>query len=223
MATELEKAVKDGKKLDDAVKALLTKTIKENKRIIFNGNNYSDDWQKEAAKRGLLNLRTSVDAYGELMKPDVVKAFEKYGVLNERELRARYEVALEQYNKTINIEAQLMVLMANRYILPAAYRYQAEVGQSVAAVKAAGSTAKDAKRGLDKLVAFTDQFKVKVDKLQDLLEHEGAGDAEKHAKYFRDKVIPVMTDLRELGDSLECIVPHDLWPLPTYREMLFVR
>jgi glutamine synthetase len=223
MATELEKAVKDGKKLDDAVKALLTKTIKENKRIIFNGNNYSDDWQKEAAKRGLLNLRTSVDAYGELMKPDVVKAFEKYGVLNERELRARYEVALEQYNKTINIEAQLMVLMANRYILPAAYRYQAEVGQSVAAVKAAGSAAKEAKRGLDKLVAFTEQFKVKVDKLQDLLEHEGAGDAEKHAKYFRDKVIPVMTDLRELGDSLECIVPHDLWPLPTYREMLFVR
>jgi glutamine synthetase len=223
MATELEKAVKDGKKLDDAVKALLTKTIKENKRIIFNGNNYSDDWQKEAAKRGLLNLRTSVDAYGELMKADVVKAFEKYGVLNERELRARYEVALEQYNKTINIEAQLMVLMANRYILPAAYRYQAEVGQSVAAVKAAGSAAKEAKRGLDKLVAFTEQFKVKVDKLQDLLEHEGAGDAEKHAKYFRDKVIPVMTDLRELGDSLECIVPHDIWPLPTYREMLFVR
>jgi glutamine synthetase len=223
MATELEKAVKDGKKLDDAVKALLTKTIKENKRIIFNGNNYSDDWQKEAAKRGLLNLRTSVDAYGELMKPDVVKAFEKYGVLNERELRARYEVALEQYNKTINIEAQLMVLMANRYILPAAYRYQAEVGQSVAAVKAAGSVAKEARRGLDKLVAFTEQFKVKVDKLQDLLEHEGAGDAEKHARYFRDKVIPVMTDLRELGDSLECIVPHDLWPLPTYREMLFVR
>jgi glutamine synthetase len=116
-----------------------------------------------------------------------------------------------------------MVLMANRYILPAAYRYQSQVGQSVAAVKAAGSTAKEAKRGLDKLVAFTEQFKVKVDKLQDLLEHEANGDAEKHARYFRDKVIPVMTSLRELGDSLECIVPHDLWPLPTYREMLFVR
>ena len=93
--------------------------MKDNKRIIFNGNNYADEWQKEAAKRGLLNLTTSVDAYPELMKPDVVKAFEKYGVLNERELRARYDVALEQYNKTINIEAQLMVLMANRYILPA--------------------------------------------------------------------------------------------------------
>src|SRR5690349_21470730 len=136
IATELEKAVKDGKKLDTAVKALLTKMIKDNKRIIFNGNNYSAEWEKEAAKRGLLNHRTSVDAYGELMKADVVSAFEKYKVLNERELHARYDVALEQYNKTVNIEAQLMVLMANRFILPAAYRYQTQVAQSVSAVKA---------------------------------------------------------------------------------------
>src|SRR5690349_19376734 len=117
-ATELEKGLKEGKKLQAAVKALLIKVIRENKRIIFNGNGYSDDWQKEAAKRGLLNHRTSVDAYGEALKPDVTKAFEKYGVLNERELHARHDVAVEQYNKTVNIEAQLMVLMANRYILP---------------------------------------------------------------------------------------------------------
>ena len=99
-ATELEKGLKEGKKLPVAVKALLTKLIKDNKRIIFNGNNYADEWQKDAAKRGLLNHRTSVDAFGEVLKPNVVKAFEKYGVLNERELKARYEVALEQYNKT---------------------------------------------------------------------------------------------------------------------------
>jgi glutamine synthetase len=222
IATELEKAVKDGKKLDTAVKSLLTKMIKENKRIIFNGNNYSAEWEKEAAKRGLLNHRTSVDAYPELMKPDVVKAFEKYGVLNERELRARYDVAIEQYNKTINIEGQLMVLMANRYILPAAHRYTAQLAQSVAAVKAAGVAGKQAKRSLEELTTLTDQFKLAADKLQGLLEHED-GDAEKHAKYFRDKVVPAMTALREAGDSLECIVPHDLWPLPTYREMLFVR
>ena len=131
-------------------------------------------------------------------------------------------MAVEQYNKTINIEAQLMVLMANRYILPAAYRYQGQVAQSVSAVKAAGSNAKEAKRGLDELVKLTEECKVRVDKLQGLLEHEGA-DADKHAKYFRDKVVPAMSSLRETGDSLECIVPHDLWPLPTYREMLFVR
>jgi glutamine synthetase len=223
MATELEKALKDGKKLDAAVKSLLTKMIKDNKRIIFNGNNYSAEWEKEAAKRGLLNHRTSVDAYGELMKPDVVQTFEKYKVLNDRELRARFDVAIEQYNKTVNIEAQLMVLMANRYILPAGYRYQTQVAESVAAVKAAGAAAKETRRSLDKIVALTESFKTTVDKLQSQLEHEGNGDAAKHAKYFRDKVIPTMTTLREIGDNLECVVPHDLWPLPTYREMLFVR
>ncbi len=223
MATELEKAQKDGKKLDAAVKSLLTKTIKENKRIIFNGNNYSAEWEKEAAKRGLLNHRTSVDAYSELMKSDVVKTFEKYKVLNERELRARYDVALEQYNKTVNIEAQLMVLMANRYILPAALRYQTQVAQSVSAVKAAGGSAKEAKKSLDRIVSLAESCKATVDKLQHLLEHEANGDAEKHAKYFRDKVIPNMVALREIGDGLESVVPHDLWPLPTYREMLFVR
>jgi glutamine synthetase len=223
IATELEKAQKEGKKLDTAVKALLTKMIKENKRIVFNGNNYSAEWEKEAAKRGLLNHRTSVDAYTELMKPEVVKTFEKYKVLNERELHARYDVALEQYNKTVNIEAQLMVLMANRYILPAAYRYQTQVAESVSAVKAAGASAKEAKKSLDKLVSLTESCKTTVDKLQHLLEHEANGDAGKHAKYFRDKVIPTMVALREIGDNLECIVPHDVWPLPTYREMLFVR
>jgi glutamine synthetase len=223
VATELEKELKGGKKLQAAVKTLLTKLIKDNKRIIFNGNGYSDEWQKEATKRGLLNHRTSVDAYGEAIKPEVVSAFEKYGVLNERELHARYEVAVEQYNKTVNIEAQLMVLMANRYILPAAYKHQEQLANTVAAVKAAGATAKQTRAALDDICRLTDDAKVRVDRLQELLEHEGEGDAVKHAKYFRDKVIPAMNALREVGDSLECYVPQSLWPLPTYREMLFVK
>jgi glutamine synthetase len=223
VATELEKGLKEGKKLQEAVKVLLTKLIKDNKRIIFNGNGYAEEWQKDAGKRGLLNLRTSVDAYGEALKPDVVKAFEKYGVLNERELHARYEVAVEQYNKTVNIEAQLMVLMANRYILPAAYQHQEQLARTVAAVKAAGTTAKETRRALDEIIKLTDQGKQLVDRLQAVLEHEGNGDSEKHAKYFRDKVIPAMSALREVGDALENIVPQNLWPLPTYREMLFVK
>jgi glutamine synthetase len=222
-ATELEKGLKEGKKLQAAVKSLLTKLIKENKRIIFNGNGYSDDWQKEAARRGLLNHRTSVDAYAEALKPDVVSAFEKYGVMNGRELHARYDVAVEQYNKSINIEAQLMVLMANRYILPAAYRYQTEIAQSVAAVKAAGGTARETRRTLDQITSLTDQCKERVTALQALLEHEHNGDAEKHARWFRDKIVPAMQSLREAGDALECIVPQNVWPLPTYREMLFVK
>ena len=223
VATELEKGLKEGKKLPAAVKALLTKLVKDNKRIIFNGNGYSDEWQKEAAKRGLLNHRTSVDAYPEALKPEVAKAFEKYGVLSGRELHARYDVALEQYNKSINIEAQLMVLMANRYILPAAYRFQGQLAETVAAVKAAGATAKETRRTLDRVTGLIDTAKAGVDKLHALLEHEADGDAMKHAKYFRDKVIPAMNSLREAGDALEGIVPQDLWPLPTYREMLFVK
>jgi glutamine synthetase len=223
IASELEKGLKEGKKLQAAVKTLLTKLIKDNKQIIFNGNNYSDEWQKEAASRGLMNHRTSVDAYGEILKPDVVRAFEKYGVLNERELHARYEVALEQYNKTVNVEAQLMVLMANRYILPAAYRYQGQLAQTVSAVKAAGASAKETRKTLDEITELTDAAKSRVEQLQALLEHEGNGNAFKHAKWFRDKVIPAMNALREAGDSLESLVPQDLWPLPTYREMLFVK
>jgi len=223
VATELEKNLRGGTKLQAAVKTLLTKLIKENKQIIFNGNGYSEEWQKEAGKRGLLNLRNSVDSYGEALKPDVVKAFEKYGVLNERELHARYEVALEQYNKTINIEAQLMVLMANRYILPAGFRYQGQLATSVSAVKAAGGVAKETRKALDQVTTLVDDIKVSVDELQKLLEHESNGDAMKHAKYFRDKVIPAMNSLRESGDALEGLVPQDLWPLPTYREMLFVK
>ena len=222
-ATELEKNLKEGKKLHAAVKALLVKLVKDNKRIIFNGNGYSEEWQKEAARRGLLNHRTSVDAFGEAMKKDVVAAFEKYGILTERELKARYDVAVEQYNKSINIEAQLMVLMGNRYILPATFRYQRELGEAVAAVKAGGCTSKETKKTLDTVCRLTDQCKTRVDALQALLEHNEVEDAEAHAKYFRDKVVPAMAALRESGDSLECLIPQDLWPLPTYREMLFVK
>jgi glutamine synthetase len=222
-ATELEGSLKSGKKLDDAVKLLLSKVVKESKSIIFNGNNYADEWEKEASKRGLLNLRNSVDAFGESLKPDVIKAFEQYGVLNARELKARHEIAFEQYNKTVNIEAQLMVLMGSRSILPAAYRFQGELAQTVSAVKAAGASAKESKKALDEVTKMVDECRTRTLALQKLLEHEGNGDPVKHAKYFRDKVIPAMTALRDAGDALESVVPQDLWPLPTYREMLFVK
>src|SRR5215831_13125725 len=222
MATELEKATKGGKSLEKAVAELLPKVIKENKRIIFNGNNYAKEWEKEAGKRGLLNLKNTVDALPELISKDVVATFEKYKVLNERELHARYEIMLEQYNKTVNIEGQLMVLMANRYILPAALEYQRQVGASVAAVKSAGGRSVEGKKTLDKLTKLVDKFKAQADKLEKALAHEGAS-AEKHAKHFRDVVIPNMTTLRELGDELELMMPHELWPLATYREMLFIK
>jgi glutamine synthetase len=222
VATELEAAVKSKKSLDQAVKALLPKMFKENKRIIFNGNNYADAWRKDAAKRGLLNHTNTVDALPELTRADVVRIFEKYKVLNARELHARFEVAVETYVKTVNVEAQLMVLMANRYILPAALKYQKDVGESVAAVKNAGGSVKEAKRLLDRLSGLVDELRQRTDRLADALD-EHAPSAEKHAKFMRDTVVPAMTTLRETGDQIELVVPHELWPLPTYREMLFIK
>jgi glutamine synthetase len=129
----------------------------------------------------------------------------------------------ETYNKTVNVEGQLMVLMANRYILPAALEYQKRVAQSVSAVKAAGGKAVESKKTLDGLIAMVDEFKRRTDKLARSLEHEGDGSAEKHANYFRDAVIPAMSALRDAGDALEVVIPHGLWPLATYREMLFIK
>jgi glutamine synthetase len=222
IATALEKAVAGGATADDAAWKLLPKVIKQHKRIIFNGNNYADEWQKEAKKRGLLNLRNTVDALPELTKKDVVAAFTKHKVLNERELKAREEINFETYNKTINVEAQLMVLMANRYILPAALEYTKQVGQAVAAARAGGAPSKQGKALLATLVKLTDKLKGTSDALARALEHGGAN-THAHAKYFRDKVIPLMVTLREAGDALELNIPHELWPLPTYREMLFIK
>ncbi len=222
IATELEKAVKGGKSLNEAVAALLPKVIKENKQIIFNGNGYSKEWEKEAGKRGLLNLKNTVDALPQLVTKDAIKLFETYKILNERELHARYEIMVETYNKTVNVEGQLMVLMANRYILPAALEYQKNVAQSVSSVKAAGGRSVEGKKLLGTLTRAVDLFKQRTDKLAKALEHEGPS-AEKHAKHFRDVVVPAMAALREAGDSLEVMVPHESWPLATYREMLFIK
>jgi glutamine synthetase len=223
MATELEKATKGSKSVERAVAELLPKVIKENKRIVFNGNNYSAEWEKEAAKRGLLNLKNTVDALPQMITKEVVGVFEKFKVLNERELHARYDIMVETYNKTVNVEGQLMVLMANRYVLPAALEYQKRVAQSVSAVKSAGATSVEGKKLLLKVTKLTDTLKASTDKLEKALAHEGGGSVEKHAKHFRDSVIPSMAAVRVAADELECLVPHELWPLATYREMLFIK
>jgi len=223
MATELEKLTKGGKSIEKAVVELLPKVIKENKRIIFNGNNYSKEWEKEAGKRGLLNLKNTVDALPELISKDVVTTFSKYKVLNERELHSRYDIMVEQYNKTVNVEGQLMVLMANRYILPAALEYQKHVAQSVSAVKTAGGKSAEGARLLGVATKLTDELKKRADKLQLALSHNSNGDAVKHAKHYRDSVIPAMVGVRATADELERLIPHGQWPLATYREMLFIK
>ena len=164
-----------------------------------------------------------MEALPNLVAKEVVAIFEKYKVLNERELHARYEVMLETYNKTVNVEGQLMVLMANRYILPAALTYQKQVAESVAAVKTAGGKSVAGRKLLDRVTKLADELRRRTDKLETALGHESNGAAETHAKHFRDAVIPAMAALRETGDALETVVPHDIWPLATYREMLFIK
>ena len=164
-----------------------------------------------------------MDALPQLITKEVVGVFEKHKVLNERELHARYDILVETYNKTVNVEGQLMVLMANRYVLPAALEYQKRVAESVAAVKQAGGKSVESEKLLDRVTKLTDRLRTSTDRLEKQLSHESNGSAEKHAKHFRDGVIPAMSDLRETADELEAIVPHELWPLATYREMLFIK
>jgi glutamine synthetase len=223
IATELERATAKGKQsIEAAVKELLPKVIKDNTRIVFNGNNYADEWREEAARRGLLNHANTVDALPELVTPDAIKVFEKYGVLNTRELNARTEINYEIYIKTLNVEAQLMVLMANRYILPAILEYQKDVAESVSAVKDAGSSSPEAKKLLETITGFVTELRTRTATLETTLDGHGAT-AAKHARHMRDDVVPAMEALREIGDQIETTVPHSIWPLPTYREMLFVK
>ena len=186
IANELEKATSGGEDLNKAVGKLLTKIIKEHKRIIFNGNNYSAEWHKEAAKRKLPNLKNTVDALPQLVTKDAITLLEKFNILNAREVHARYEIFLENYNKTINVEGQLMVLIANRYILPAALEYLKNIGQSVAAVKAGGASSVQGKKLLKQYTKLVDRLKTQTDALAASLEH-GNASAEKHAKYMRDR------------------------------------
>src|ERR1700730_10935667 len=141
MATKLEKSVTDGEDFDVAVQKLLTEVITEHGDVVYNGNNYSEKWQIEAAQRGLPDLKTTLDAVPELFKPEAVELFEKYGVFSERELHSRYEVRLEQYGLTVAVEAKLALEIGSTIIRPAAIRYQTELAQNVAALKAAGVAA----------------------------------------------------------------------------------
>jgi len=223
IATKLEAAVKGGTSLPKAIGELLAQIIKENKRIIFNGDNYSEEWHKEAEKRGLANLKNTVDTLRVVTRKDTVDLCTKYKVYTERELESRYHIFSESYVKTINIEGQLTLQMGGRMIVPACLRYQAEVAGAVNATKAAGvDNAAQGKLLRDLTAAITD-FQKALAGLEKSLSHHPEGDAYEHAKYMRGQVLPAMLEARRLGDHLETLVADDLWPLPTYREMLFIK
>jgi glutamine synthetase len=213
LAGKLEAALAGGTALEDAVLGVVKDSYSANKAIIFGGDNYADEWHAEAEQRGLFNLRTTPDALPWLLEDQTVRAFENYGVLSHRELESRFEVLAEQYVTTINIEAETAADIARTQILPAATRHLADLHR-------AGNEALvgEANETLEELVYA-------IRKLEGVNEEHPAEDLGilEHAKYMRDQVIPAMEAVREVADRLERIVADDLWPLPKYWEMLFIK
>ena len=222
IATELEKATGgDSAKLAGAVEKLLQKIIADHKAVIFNGNGYSQEWHDEAQKRGLPNHRSTPEALDQLVAPKNIALFEKYGVLSEREMRSRYDIYMERYCKDINTEAQAALQIAKTMILPAGYRYQGELVDIASKLKGLGQTPHLGT--LDKLTKLVGELESRIGALEKSLGHHGGGDLRAEVGHFHDAVIPAMVGLRETADQMEVILPDDLWPLPTYREMLFIK
>jgi len=220
-ATELEKATGGNpKKLNAAVQKLVQKIIKEHGAIVFNGDGYSEAWHKEAQKRGLSNNRTTPDALPAITSPEVVAAFKKYNVLSKRELASRQEIYTEQYCAVINVEAILTVRLARTHIFPAAVRYQNELASTCTNLKANGYDF-DAKT-LDKITSLVGVLQDEITNLEQAMVHH-AKNIKAQARHACDVTLPAMLKVRDAADKLEGLVADNLWPLPTYQEMLFIK
>ncbi len=213
LSEELEDALQDGTELEDALRPILQRAYADNKRIVFGGDGYSEDWHEEAARRGLLNLPTTADALPYLIADDTETVFSNYGVLSQRELESRYEVMLEQYAWTINIEAETAADIAKTMLLPAAARHLALL-LSAQLAELASET--------ESLIA-TLVDRIHVLESANLAENQPDEDPQRYADYQRDTTIPAMHGVREAADALEKVVSDDLWPLPKYSEILFVK
>ncbi|HEX3274720.1 MAG TPA: hypothetical protein VHR43_07690, partial [Gemmatimonadales bacterium] len=225
VATALERAVgarPSPARLQQGVLAVLKRVIKEHKRVIFDGDNYSEEWHTEAGRRGLPNLRDSVEAFKVLGARKNSDLFRKYGVLNRSEYESRIHIAIEKYVKQLGIEAETMVTMAKSQILPAALEHQRRVAESVAATKAAGVDPGDSTQALREFVDLVTQFRSRTAEVERLAGHQEA-DPAKHAAQIARELKPAMQRLRETGDALEAVVAADLWPMPNYRTLLFLK
>ncbi|MGN1230686.1 MAG: glutamine synthetase III, partial [Anaerotignum sp.] len=220
LADELEGA----EDFHTALYDLIRRVIKEHKRIIFNGNNYSEEWVAEAEKRGLLNLKTTVDALPYYLAEKNVTLFEKHKILTKEELHSRYEILLESYAKTVNIEALTMLEMAKKDILPAVTGYVKELAETIT-VKKAALAAIDcrAEEALAlKLSAQCGDFAERISVLEAAVASAGAcEDLLEEAKLYKDEVLPAMEALRSVGDAMETEMDAKRWPFPTYGELLF--
>ncbi len=225
IANQLEAAVGPNPtqdKLMAAVRGVLQKTIKEHKRVIFNGDGYSAEWHAEAERRGLPHLRDSVAAIPRFATDRAVRLFEKYQVLNRQELESRVTAYLERYCKQILIESETMVMMGRQMILPAAIAQESILAEAVTALRSAGVDHKERQAMLEQFMERVRRFTTTLEGLAEADNLESHEPLE-HAKYLRDQIIPLMQVLRAAGDDLENHVPAVLWPLPSYREILYLK
>ena len=207
---------------DAAVDALIAEYAKEHKRIIFNGDGYSDEWVVEAEKRGLPNLKTMVDATEVLGDADVIALFNKYGVLSPTELKAREEVKYENYGKVINIEALTMIDMATKQIIPAVIKYTKSLADTVLAVKAAGCDATVQASILTEVSELLKETKVALSELEKVTaEATQKEEGKVQARFYNEVVFKAMDALRAPVDKLEMIVDKEAWPMPSYGDLLF--
>ena len=219
----LEPIVNAGTSIEDALWTLLANEIPSFKRIIFNGDNYSTEWVEEAARRGLYNAGSAVDALVALASPKNEELFDKYGVLTPRELGARLEVLTEQYFIKINIEGETAAHIARCMILPAAVTYLTQLASARNGTKEAGGSTAGLESNIKGVSGLIDELSDALDELDVQNEELGGDEMSSKVLHMRDNVIPSMNAVRDVADRLEKVIPDDLWPLPTYRDMLFVR
>lgn len=221
VAGRLEKA----SNVDAEIQAILTEIAKDHKRVIFNGNGYSDEWVEEAARRGLPNIKSTVEASKAMISEKNLAVLEKYGVLSRKEAEARYEIVLENYNKIINIEALTTLEIAKRQILPAAMKYASSLAESINAIKATGVQASVLVQSelLTKVSDLTVKLNENIGLLEAVVEKADNfdGDIYDLGMMYRYEVFEEMQNLRECADKLEVVVDKEFWPLPTYEDMLF--
>ena len=231
ISTELEKLTKGGMDINAAAEKLVRETLKENQRILFNGDNYSSDWHEEASRRGLPNFHNTVEALPEFIKDEVKELFSKYNVLSDDELIGRYNVRVAQFCKTINIEWLLTKTIARTTILPAALEYQSRLAATIVQTKNAvsGINLTIQENMLRDLTDKVSELLIALERLEQPTNSgngggHGHGDGESYTmcKFYQDEVIPAMQAVRDAADELETLVDDSIWPLPKFREMLYI-
>ncbi|GIW25915.1 glutamine synthetase III [Meiothermus sp.] len=216
MVDAVEAKMKKKMPFEQAALEAIKETYAKHKRIVFNGDGYSAAWHKEAAKRGLLNLRTAIDAIEHFTDEKNIKLFGRLGVLSEREIQARQEIMYDIYFKQVNIEGETTEWIAQTQILPGALSYLAELSEIEVKSKAA-------QRTIQQVVEATDALSDALEKLKVQNAELGGDEVHEKAHHMRDNVLPAMAEVRKAADALERILADKYWPLPSYREMLFVK